>query len=76
MKIFNLLKCKDYARVDFRLDSNISYFLEINTHPGFTSTSLFPMAAKQKGISFSQLIKKNNKNLKKKFFFIVINKKN
>ena len=58
MKIFNLLKCKDYARVDFRLDSNISYFLEINTHPGLTSTSLFPMAAKQKDISFSQLIKK------------------
>jgi len=58
MKIFNLLKCKDYARVDFRLDSNISYFLEINTHPGFTSTSLFPMAARQRGISFSQLIKK------------------
>ena len=58
MKIFNLLKCKDYARVDFRLDSNISYFLEINTHPGLTSTSLFPMAAKQKDISFNQLIKK------------------
>tara|TARA_B000000557_G_scaffold258902_1_gene253977 strand:- start:19 stop:900 length:882 start_codon:yes stop_codon:yes gene_type:complete len=58
MKIFNLLKCKDYARVDFRLDNNISYFLEINTHPGLTSKSLFPMAAKQKGISFSQLIKK------------------
>jgi D-alanine-D-alanine ligase len=31
------------------------YVLEINTIPGFTSTSLLPKAALQHGISFDQL---------------------
>ena len=57
LKIYNLLGCRHYARVDFRLsiDNNI-YFLEVNTLPGFTDTSLFPMAAKSIGINYKELL--------------------
>ena len=53
------MNCKVYSRVDFRLDeNNDSWLLEINTLPGMTETSLFPMAAKAAGLSFEDLIDK------------------
>ncbi len=55
-QIFKLVGCRDMARADFMLDKNgDAYFLEINTIPGFTSTSLLPMAAKNQGLSFEDL---------------------
>ena len=46
LKIHKLLGCQVYSRVDFRLDKdNKFWLLEINTLPGMTETSLFPMAA-------------------------------
>ncbi len=32
------------------------YLLEVNTAPGMTSHSLVPMAARQAGMSFSELV--------------------
>ena len=71
VKIFKLLGCKGYGRIDFIIDKNENYyFLEINTLPGMTSTSLLPIAAKAQGLSFSELVKKiielglKGKNLK------------
>ena len=59
LKIHKLLGCQVYSRVDFRLDKdNKLWFLEINTLPGMTETSLFPMAAKASGLSFEDLIDK------------------
>ena len=59
VEIFNLLGCRGYGRIDYILDKNNNhYFLEINTLPGMTSTSLLPIAAKAYGISFSLLVKK------------------
>ncbi len=56
---FKACNCKTFGRVDFILDEKgIPYFLEINTIPGMTDLSLVPMAAKAKGISFNELIKK------------------
>ena len=58
IKIFNLLGCKDYGRIDFILDKYDNYyFLEINSLPGMTSTSLLPVAAKAHGLSFNELVK-------------------
>lgn len=55
-RVFNLVGCRDLARADFILDHNgNAYFLEINTIPGFTSTSLLPMAAQQFGLNFENL---------------------
>jgi len=56
-RLFNVLKCRHYSRADFRLDhENNLWFLEMNTLPGMTDTSLAPMAAKAAGFSFNELI--------------------
>lgn len=56
-KIFKILGCSSYGRLDFLLDEkNNYYFLELNTLPGMTSTSLLPIAAKKAGKSFTQLV--------------------
>lgn len=50
------LGCYGYSRVDIILGGDdIPYLLEINTIPGFTETSLFPMAAAAAGIGFAKL---------------------
>lgn len=50
------LGVRDLARVDFLLDSQGSaWLLEVNTMPGFTSTSLLPKAARAVGLSFEDL---------------------
>lgn len=57
MQIYELIGCRHYARIDFRLSKdNYPYFLEVNTLPGFTDTSLFPMAAKSAKISYKDLL--------------------
>ncbi len=54
---FDSLGCKDYGRVDFRIDkNNIPFCLEVNTLPGMTSHSLVPKMAKAMGIEFEELI--------------------
>lgn len=58
LSIHNMLKCDVYSRVDFKFFKNNFYFLEINTLPGMTETSLFPMSAKRHGFSFKNLINK------------------
>ncbi|MCX5707290.1 MAG: D-alanine--D-alanine ligase, partial [Candidatus Omnitrophica bacterium] len=51
-----LLGCFGCSRVDIILDQkNIPFILEVNTIPGFTSTSLLPKAAKKIGLDFNQL---------------------
>jgi len=56
LKAHRLLGCADFSRVDFMLDENNAYYvLELNTIPGFTETSLLPMAAAQTGIDFDHL---------------------
>jgi D-alanine-D-alanine ligase len=57
--VFTLLGCRHYARVDFRMSpDNNFYFLELNTLPGFTDTSLLPMSAKEIGLSYKDLVNK------------------
>lgn len=51
-----VLGCKGFSRVDFRLTpEGMPFCLEVNTIPGFTETSLVPMAAKEAGIEFGAL---------------------
>lgn len=60
IKIFKALDCRDLARADFIWSEkdNKLYFLEINTIPGMTATSLAPKAAKAAGLDFSQFLDK------------------
>jgi D-alanine-D-alanine ligase len=54
---FQLIGCQGWGRVDFlRGEDDKIYLLEINTSPGMTDHSLVPMAARQAGISFEQLV--------------------
>jgi D-alanine-D-alanine ligase len=56
------LECRGISRSDFIFDaargSEGLYFLEINTQPGMTPTSLAPEQAKFCGISFPELVTK------------------
>jgi D-alanine-D-alanine ligase len=59
LRAFRVLGCSGWARVDLILDQNGQpYFLEMNTVPGMTDHSLVPMAARQAGISFEDLVLK------------------
>jgi D-alanine-D-alanine ligase len=52
-----VLGCRGAVRVDFRLsEDDEPYVLELNTVPGMTPTSLVPMAAQAKGLSYDQLV--------------------
>lgn len=58
-KIYKILKCKDFARVDMFLNKDGEiYFNEINTIPGFTSHSRYPNMMKEVGINFNELVEK------------------
>lgn len=55
-RVYKLLGCKGFARVDFMIDKeNQPYVLEINTVPGMTDMSLVPDAARAKGIPYVKL---------------------
>jgi D-alanine-D-alanine ligase len=55
---FHVTDCVGWGRVDFMRDpaSEKFYFIEINTTPGMTDHSLVPMAARQSGIDFEELV--------------------
>ncbi len=55
-QIHRVLRCKTYSRSDFLIKGTDVYYLETNTLPGMTQTSLLPQEAKAAGFSFSQLI--------------------
>jgi D-alanine-D-alanine ligase len=54
--IFKSCDCRDFARIDFILEGDTPYFLEMNTLPGMTPQSLLPKSAAAKGIDFNSLI--------------------
>tara|TARA_A100001037_G_scaffold306631_1_gene353483 strand:+ start:6746 stop:7636 length:891 start_codon:yes stop_codon:yes gene_type:complete len=57
-KIFQKLGCGVYARADYILNNKQEYyFLEMNTLPGMTSTSLVPKSVNVAGMSFDELVK-------------------
>lgn len=58
VKVFKSLDCKDLARADFIWDENTKdfYFIDINTIPGMTKTSLAPEAAKASGMEFGEFL--------------------
>ncbi|MDB2705331.1 D-alanine--D-alanine ligase [Pseudomonadota bacterium] len=57
LKAFQALRMTGWGRIDFMRDkSGQFYLLEANSVPGMTTHSLVPMAAKQAGLSFDQLV--------------------
>jgi len=59
IKVHTSLGCRGVSRSDFMVTENgEAYFLEINTVPGMTATSLVPDAAFAAGIEFPDLIER------------------
>ncbi|OGR87271.1 MAG: hypothetical protein A3A86_01060 [Elusimicrobia bacterium RIFCSPLOWO2_01_FULL_60_11] len=52
-----ILGCRAFSRSDFIIDRNgRPFFLELNSIPGMTETSLYPESAKAAGYSFSEML--------------------
>lgn len=57
MQAFSVIGARVWGRVDVMLDAqNQPWLIELNSVPGMTDHSLVPMAAKQKGLTFEQLV--------------------
>lgn len=62
--LHNTIGASCISRVDFICTENEFYLMEINTHPGFTSKSLFPKICKNIGISYNEIIQTLIENAK------------
>ncbi|WP_297993127.1 D-alanine--D-alanine ligase [uncultured Clostridium sp.] len=57
-KVWDVLGCNGYIRIDMILSNGVPYLLEVNTLPGMTKQSLIPKSAKVLGLEFSELLDK------------------
>lgn len=57
-KVWDILGCNSYARIDMIVSDGVPYLLEVNTLPGMTKQSLIPKSAKVRGLEFSELLDK------------------
>lgn len=57
-KLFKLFGIRDFCRIDFFYDTENDqlYWNEINTVPGFTDKSMFPLLWKNKGLELNKVI--------------------
>ena len=58
LKAHRALGCRDFSRVDFVVDDNNIYVLEVNTIPGMTDLSDVPAEAKAMGIEYDELVER------------------
>lgn len=57
IKAYKATHCRGMVRVDFKMDDkNNPWLFEINTIPGYTSTSLVPRSTKVAGLDFQGLV--------------------
>lgn len=57
-KVWDILGCNSYVRIDMIVSDGVPYLLEVNTLPGMTTQSLIPKSAKVRGLEFSDLLDK------------------
>lgn len=59
LKVYRSVDCRDFGRVDFRVDNSGSPFcLEINPLPSLSTEDVFMLIAKNIGITYEQMIGK------------------
>jgi len=57
IKTYNAVECRDFGRVDFRVDADSNpYVLEINPLPSLSTEDVFPLFAKAIGITYEEVI--------------------
>lgn len=57
-RVYRLADCRGFARLDFLLAGGRLYFSEVNTLPGFTDISMFPLLMMDRGLSYRQVLNK------------------
>jgi D-alanine-D-alanine ligase len=59
LKCYRIMGCRDYARVDMRLDKNNNlYVIEVNPNPDISDDAGFARSARAYGFSFDEIINK------------------
>jgi D-alanine-D-alanine ligase len=59
LKVYRAVECRDFGRVDFRVDNNGNpYVLEINPLPSLSTEDVFMLLAKNLGITYEQIVGK------------------
>jgi len=59
LKTYNAVECRDFGRVDFRMDAQCNpYVLEINPLPSLSTEDVFMLVAKNIGITYEEIIGK------------------
>jgi D-alanine-D-alanine ligase len=56
VRAFQLSECSGLARVDFFIEGERVLLNELNTMPGFTSTSVFAALFEASGVSYAELL--------------------
>lgn len=57
-RVYRAVDCAGFARIDFLVPPDAVYVSEMNTIPGFTTTSMFPKQAELAGIGFGELVER------------------
>jgi D-alanine-D-alanine ligase len=55
-EIYDLCNCNGIVRIDYILNGDTFYFLEVNTVPGMTETSFIPQQIKAMGLKLTDLL--------------------
>jgi len=59
LKVYRSVECRDFGRVDFRVDNDGKpYVLEINPLPSLSTEDVFMLIAKNIGITYEQMVGK------------------
>jgi len=57
LKTYQAVECRDFGRIDFRVDRNGNpYVLEINPLPSLSTEDVFMLVAKAVGVSYEEII--------------------
>lgn len=68
LKTYNAVECRDFGRVDFRVDNEGNAFvLEINPLPSLSTEDVFEVVAKEIGITYNEIIGRILKSALKRY---------